>query len=91
MAVRTPERRVQERWQIDAACRGPEASVFFPPTFPERRDDREVRERHAKMICASCPVRVDCLEHAVAIREQHGIWGGLNEAERRPLMEARAG
>ena len=33
----------------------------------------------------SCTVRQECLDYALRIREQHGIWGGLNEAERRSL------
>ena len=73
-------------WQARAACRGPQASVFFPPPQFERKEDREARESQAKSICASCPVRRACLEYAVRIREPHGIWGGLNEAERRPLV-----
>jgi len=26
------------------------------------------------------------LDYAISIREPHGIWGGLNEAERKGLM-----
>jgi WhiB family redox-sensing transcriptional regulator len=32
-------------------------------------------------------VRAECLEYSIQIREPHGIWGGLNEAERRDLLE----
>ncbi|MEO6120969.1 MAG: WhiB family transcriptional regulator [Acidimicrobiales bacterium] len=74
---------VEQTWQLKAACRGPHVSVFFPPTHFERKDEKENRERRAKSICATCPVRKDCLDFAVRIREQHGIWGGLNEQERR--------
>ena len=55
--------------------------LFFPPTTSERRDERELRERRAKAICATCPVRSECREYALEIREPHGIWGGLNEVE----------
>ena len=47
----------EELWQIKAACRGPQASVFFPPNHFERKDEREEREARAKAICATCPVR----------------------------------
>ena len=60
--------------------------MFFPPSTPERREDREARERHAKQICAQCNVREDCLQFALRVREPHGIWGGLTEAERRALF-----
>jgi WhiB family redox-sensing transcriptional regulator len=77
---------VEELWQAKAACRGPQTSMFFPPSHFERKDDKEMRESRAKAICASCPVRRSCLEYALRIREPHGIWGGLNEAERRSLL-----
>jgi WhiB family transcriptional regulator, redox-sensing transcriptional regulator len=73
-------------WQAKAACRGPHTAVFFPPSHFERKDDREAREAQAKSICATCRVRRECLEYALRTRESHGIWGGLSEAERRPLL-----
>lgn len=76
-----------EMWQAKAACRGPQAAVFFPPPQFERKAERTERERRAKAICAGCVARQDCLDYAVEIREPHGIWGGLNEAERRALVE----
>jgi WhiB family redox-sensing transcriptional regulator len=69
-----------ESWQLRAACRGPRSTVFFPPTTGERREDRDAREARAKEICHGCPVRVECLDYALSIREPHGIWGGLNAA-----------
>lgn len=77
-----------ETWQHRGACRGPQAAVFFPPAQFERKVDRIERERRAKAICADCVVRRDCLGYALEIREPHGIWGGLNESERRALIEA---
>ena len=78
--------RVDDNWQLQAACRGPQSVVFFPPTQFERKDDKFERERRAKEICADCGVRTDCLEYALSIREPHGIWGGLNEVERKVLL-----
>lgn len=77
-----------ESWQHRAACRGPQAAVFFPPPHFERKRDRLERERRAKAICAICPVVSECLEYALTIKEPHGIWGGLNEAERKELATA---
>jgi len=78
--------RVDELWQQRAACKGPQSAVFFPPTQAERKDDRVARESRAKEICALCSVRRPCLNYAMSIREPHGIWGGLNEVERKQLM-----
>jgi WhiB family redox-sensing transcriptional regulator len=74
---------------MKAACRGPQAAVFFPPPQFERKDEKLERERRAKDICATCSVRMPCLDYALDIREPHGIWGGLNEAERKELLTRR--
>ena len=76
-----------ETWQHRGACRGPQAAVFFPPPQFERKVERAERERRAKEICADCPVTKECLDYALSIKEPHGIWGGLNEAERRLIVE----
>lgn len=78
-------RQSADAWQEHGACRGPQAAVFFPPPHFERKVVRLERERQAKAICAGCLVRTDCLEYAVLIGEPHGIWGGLNENERRAM------
>jgi WhiB family redox-sensing transcriptional regulator len=83
--------RLEDTWQFKAACRGPQAAVFFPPPTFERKDDKAEREGRAKQICTQCSVRQECLDYAVAIREPHGIWGGLNELERKPLLGERVG
>ena len=78
-------------WQQKAACRGPHSAIFFPPAQFERKDEKEEREIRAKAICATCAVRQPCLDFAIRIREPHGIWGGLNELERKQVMARRAG
>jgi WhiB family transcriptional regulator, redox-sensing transcriptional regulator len=78
--------RTEDAWQVKAACRGPQAAVFFPPPQFERKDEKLERETRAKAICATCAVRQPCLDYAISIREPHGIWGGLNENERRQLV-----
>lgn len=75
-----------EPWQVRAACRGPETWLFFPPTQPERKEEREERELHAKSICQRCSVKSDCLDYALRTREPYGIWGGLTELERTDLL-----
>ncbi len=81
--------RLDDLWQAKAACRGPQAAVFFPPTTFERKDEKEIRESRAKAICATCSVRRPCLDYALRIREPHGIWGGLNEVERKQVLARR--
>ncbi len=81
---------VTEEWQRHAACKGPRAELFFPPTAPERKEDRAAREQDAKLICAVCAVSRECLSYALRIREAHGIWGGTTELERRVLADRQA-
>jgi WhiB family redox-sensing transcriptional regulator len=77
-------------WQPIALCRGNHSHLFFPPSTTERKDERERREIRAKSICKVCPVRSDCLDYAMTIKEPYGIWGGLTETERRQVL-ARIG
>ena len=83
--------RSENTWQVRAACRGPQAAVFFPPPAFERKDEKLEREARAKEICNGCGVKKDCLDYAISIREPHGIWGGVNEAERKNLLGQRVG
>ncbi|HVL90320.1 MAG TPA: WhiB family transcriptional regulator [Actinomycetota bacterium] len=78
-------------WQSRAACRGRDATLFFSPATGELKEEKLAREARAKTICRECPVRTQCLEFALDTREPYGIWGGLNELERRRLMAKRAG
>jgi WhiB family redox-sensing transcriptional regulator len=61
----------------------------MPPLREESDTDRRAREDAAKRVCAACPVRQECLDYALRVREQYGIWGGLTEVERRALASER--
>ena len=82
-AVARPIWEQDVSWQDLGECRGADVDLFFPPQIPESKDERGAREGQAKAICARCPVRARCLDYAIATREPYGIWGGLNETERR--------
>ncbi|CAL9432988.1 Transcriptional regulator WhiB [Streptomyces sp. enrichment culture] len=73
-------------WKEDAACRSADPAVFFPK---DHGGAAPLVEREAKSFCARCPVLDACLAHALAVPERAGVWGGLNEDERR-LMRRRA-
>lgn len=68
-------------WQQDAACRDADPDLFFT--------NDEEHHQAALALCAACPVRQQCLEHALATREPYGIWGGADEHERKRLMRRR--
>jgi WhiB family redox-sensing transcriptional regulator len=72
---------VEAYWRADAACRGIEPSIFYPVAD----DEAGV----AKQVCGICPVKVQCLEHALRVREKDGVWGGATERERRRIIRQR--
>lgn len=78
-------------WWAEAACRGAGTDPWFPPRGAHAETPRDSlgrvdgSEGRGKFVCRSCPVRAECLEHALAVPEKHGVWGGLTARERRPL------
>jgi WhiB family transcriptional regulator, redox-sensing transcriptional regulator len=55
-----------------------------PPEWTGEDDpDRELATR----LCAGCPVRAECLELELRVGGEHtvGVWGALNEDDRRAL------
>ncbi|WP_438297459.1 WhiB family transcriptional regulator [Streptomyces sp. HUAS TT7] len=59
-----------------AACTEADAALFYPPHYT-RQGLEEVLA-----LCAGCPVRALCLEHARNMPERFGIWGGTTPFER---------
>jgi hypothetical protein len=51
--------------------------VFFPTAG--------VIPRLARETCAACPVREECLQHALVNNETSGIWGGTTDRERQRI------
>lgn len=68
-------------WMAQGACRNYPPAVFFPSDG--------VGVDRARMICATCPVITECLEHALEHRIDHGVWGGCSERERRRILKRR--
>ena len=62
-------------WMDAAACRDEDPELWFP---------LDGNGRLARAICRECPVRVDCLNHAIAVGTRDGIWGGLDMERERP-------
>lgn len=69
-------------WALYAACRGLGPDRFFP----KRGEDQTGTLR----ICAGCPVRLPCQEYGMgAPTLLQGIWGGVNERQRRKRRSRR--
>lgn len=72
-------------WHTRGACHGMDVEDADAVFFPGPRDHEDIAE--AKELCGWCPVRRDCLDFALENVLKEGIWGGLTEAERRPLHD----
>jgi WhiB family redox-sensing transcriptional regulator len=69
-------------WRDDAACRGINPERFFP--------HESASDLPAKRICHGCPVRLACLEDALAAgKGLQGVYGGLSHAERSNVIRQR--
>lgn len=75
-------------WQRFGACRAASRTLFFHPDA-ERGNARSMRIAHAKEVCMHCPVLVECRHHALTAEEPYGIWGGMDERERREAIARR--
>jgi WhiB family redox-sensing transcriptional regulator len=67
-------------WTAQAACRTADPDTLFVQGAAQNR---------AKVICASCEVRTECLADALDNRVEFGVWGGMTERERRALLRQR--
>ena len=84
------DRQLQERISSrQAHCSGGsiDPDEWFPLTTESAQAALSLAS-HALALCASCPVRAECLE--LSLRQWHGagrygIWGGTLERERRAL------
>lgn len=80
-ASRTTTTTAQQwNWRTAARCRVADAEDLFV---------RGSAQREARMFCQACPVRTECLAHALDERVEFGVWGGMTERERRALLRSR--
>ncbi|MGW1976505.1 WhiB family transcriptional regulator [Streptomyces sp. NPDC001889] len=74
-------------WRHHAVCREEEPDLFFPigTTGPA-----VLQVEEAKAVCNRCPVRDRCRDWAFESGQDHGVWGGLGEEERRAMKRREA-
>lgn len=71
-----PKYELPGDWAIEAACGSVESDLFFPAAADYAP---------ALAVCEACPVRSECLDHALAHGETEGVWGGKTPQERKRL------
>ncbi|MEW2426249.1 WhiB family transcriptional regulator [Streptomyces sp. NPDC017943] len=69
-------------WVEEAECQQGDSEVLFADGAAQSL---------AITVCSRCPVRTECLAHALDHRISHGVWGGMTERERRALLRRRPG
>lgn len=69
-------------WFAEAACTSIGGDFWYPDTKEE--------SLWAKKICSTCPVAQQCLDYALEIEDNHGIWGGMVPNERRRFQQSSA-
>jgi WhiB family transcriptional regulator, redox-sensing transcriptional regulator len=74
-------------WRSRAICRDTDPDLFFPIGTTGQA---LVQIDRAKEVCGMCPVKSDCLEYALETNQDSGIWGGLDEEQRRNIRRQAA-
>lgn len=67
----------EDGWQDSAACLGQDVEYWVP--------DHPHHITRPREECAACPVRDDCLIHALTRPERYGIWASTTPDDRRIL------
>ncbi len=76
-------------WEARGLCVGKPNAWWFPPLLGSREAWTD-EQAPGLALCRSCPVREECLEAALARREEHGVWGGTCPFVRRRMLKRRA-
>jgi WhiB family redox-sensing transcriptional regulator len=74
-------------WRNQAICRDTDPDLFFPIGTTGQALLQIAR---AKEVCGECPVSTECLEYALETNQDSGIWGGLDEEQRRAIRRQNA-
>jgi WhiB family redox-sensing transcriptional regulator len=75
-------------WRELALCREVDPELFFTSGRVDASHNRE-QIRQAKSVCHRCPSASRCLVWSIETRQEYGVWGGLDEAERRRVLGSR--
>lgn len=91
---------ISENWKDKAKCSkdGLRPDFFFPTAPAARSHDGTLDQRQAEVAkyCHGldnygkpCPVRTECLEYALATKQDDGVWGGTTEKDRERIKRQR--
>ena len=81
-----PDEANTQPWMAQGLCLEVDPELFYPTP-----GDPWGATKHAKGVCAQCPVALQCLTYAMAFegsldrKVRFGIWGGLTPTDRERL------
>lgn len=93
--------RARQKWEalneaIDAAptvvpCQNTDPELWFGDSNQNgyTGNERGFNYTDARKLCGKCPVAQQCLEYALANREEFGMWGGRSPKERFDILRGK--
>lgn len=93
--------RARQKWEtlheaIDAApivvpCQNTDPELWFGDSNQNgyTGNERGFNYMDARKLCGKCPVAQQCLEYALANREEFGMWGGKSPKERFDILRGK--
>lgn len=73
-------------WHDKGACLGMDVEMFYVPDGLRDPKRREFQNR-AIAVCNTCPVKMKCLEEAIAWQDNYAIMGGTTPEMRKELCK----
>lgn len=93
--------RARQKWEalneaIDAAptvvpCQNTDPELWFGDSNQNgyTGNERGFNYTDARKLCGKCPVAQQCLDYALANREEFGMWGGKSPKERFDILRGK--
>lgn len=93
--VRTEEAEIPHHgitlpeWHTWSLCAGMGVAAFFGSDAEERPTMKRSELAAARVVCAACPVKRECLTWAIdpVTEERHGVWGGTSGRQRTQMKK----
>ena len=93
--------RARQKWEalheaienapIVVPCQNTDPELWFGDSNQNgyTGNERGFNYSDARKLCNKCPVRQQCLEYALANREEFGMWGGLSPQQRNKILRGQ--
>lgn len=79
-----------ESWMQIANCLGQPPEWFFPPVIKGMaKHERDALYARGRKCCATCCVKGLCRDYAIRVNVSDGLFGGLDEVDRRKIRNNR--